>query len=91
MSSDKVNLVNFIVNQLIGPVILVLRVAPAINKVSSCVCTLANILHSIEYAKQKQPGAIKKGAAKQSRIKRIIWHLRWLVRTRADISLRPGE
>ena len=32
-------------------------------------------------------GLLKKGAAKQSR---IIWHLRWLVRTRADISLRPS-
>ena len=42
------------------------------------------------YAKQKQPGAVKKGAAKQSRIKSIAWHLRWLVRTRAAISLRPS-
>ena len=36
-------------------------------------------------------GLLKKGAAKQSRIKSITWHLRWLVRTRADISLRPSE
>ena len=43
----------------------------------------------ILYAKQKQPGAVKKGAAKQSRIKNIMWHLRWLVRTRADIKLQP--
>ena len=35
-------------------------------------------------------GLLKKGAAKQSRIKNIAWHLRWLVRTRADISLRPS-
>ena len=35
-------------------------------------------------------GLLKKGAAKQSRIKSIVWHLRWLVRTRADISLRPS-
>ena len=42
------------------------------------------------YAKQKQPGAIKKGAAKQSRIINIVWHLRWLVRTRGDISLQPS-
>ena len=42
------------------------------------------------YAKQKQPGAVKKGTAKQSRIKSIVWHLRWLVRARADISLRPS-
>ena len=41
-------------------------------------------------AKQKQPGAVKKGTAKQSRIKSIAWHLRWLVRTRADIGLRPS-
>ena len=33
---------------------------------------------------------LKKGAAKQSRIKSIAWHLRWLVSTRADISLRPS-
>ena len=32
----------------------------------------------------------KKGVAKQSRIKSIVWHLRWLVRTRADITLRPS-
>ena len=35
-------------------------------------------------------GLLKKGAAKQSRIKSIAWHLRWPVRTRADISLRPS-
>ena len=35
-------------------------------------------------------GLLKKGAAKQSRIKSIAWSLRWLVRTRADISLRPS-
>ena len=35
-------------------------------------------------------GLLKKGAAKQSRIKSIVWHLRWPVRTRADISLRPS-
>ena len=34
-------------------------------------------------------GPLKKGAAKQSRINSVVWHLRWLVRTRADISLRP--
>ena len=33
---------------------------------------------------------LKKGSAKQSRIKRIIWHLRWLASTRADISLQPS-
>ena len=36
-------------------------------------------------------GLLKKGAAKQKRIKNIMWHLRWLVRTRADISLWPSE
>ena len=35
-------------------------------------------------------GRLKKGAAKQSRIKSIACHLRWLVRTRADIGLRPS-
>ena len=35
-------------------------------------------------------GLLKKGTANQSRIKSIVWHLRWLVRTRADISLRPS-
>ena len=39
---------------------------------------------------QKQPQAVKKGAAKQSRIKSIVWHLRWLVRTRVDSSLLPS-
>ena len=33
-------------------------------------------------------GLLKKGVAKQSRIKSIVWHLRWPVITRADISLR---
>ena len=51
--------------------------------------TLIRIVVNIN-AKQKQPGAVKKGAAKQSRIKSIAWHLRWLVRTRADISLWPS-
>ena len=31
-----------------------------------------------------------KNAAKQSRVKNIMWFLRWPVRTRADISLRPS-
>ena len=36
-------------------------------------------------------GLLNKGMAnKQSRIKSIMWHLRWLVRTRADISLPPS-
>ena len=37
------------------------------------------------------PGLLKKGEAKQSRIKSIAWHLRWIVRTRADIGLRPNR
>ena len=41
-------------------------------------------------AKQKHPGAVKKGAAKQSRINSIARHLRWLVKARADISLQPS-
>ena len=41
-------------------------------------------------AKQKLPEAVKKGVVKQSGIKSIVWHLRWLVRTRADISLQPS-
>ena len=35
-------------------------------------------------------GLLKKATAKQSRLKSIAWHLSWLVRTRADISLRPS-
>ena len=35
-------------------------------------------------------GPLKKGAAKQIRVKRIIWHLRLVVRAMADISLRPS-
>ena len=42
------------------------------------------------YARQNSPGLLKKGAAKQSRIKSITWHLRWLVRAKANISLRPS-
>ena len=41
-------------------------------------------------AKQKPPKAVKKGILKQSRIKRIIWHLKWLASTSADISLQPS-
>ena len=33
---------------------------------------------------------LKKGVAKQSRIKSIAWHMRYLVKTRADISLWPS-
>ena len=33
---------------------------------------------------------LKKGAAKQSRIKSIACYLRWLVRTMADICLQPS-
>ena len=33
---------------------------------------------------------LKKGAAKQSRIKNIVWDLKRLVRARADISLWPS-
>ena len=44
------------------------------------------------YTKQNSLGLLKKGTAKQGRIKRrIIWHLRWLVSTRADINLLPSE
>ena len=39
---------------------------------------------------KNSPGLLKNGAAEQSRIKSIAWNLRWLVRTRADISLRPS-
>ena len=48
------------------------------------------VLNSPPFYKQKQPGAVNKGVAKQSRIKNIVWHLRWLVRTRADICLWQG-
>ena len=40
---------------------------------------------------KNSPGLLKKCAAKQGRIKSIAWHLRWLVRTRADIGLRQSE
>ena len=52
--------------------------------IPSLTCVITN-------AKQKQPGAVTKGAAKQSRFKSITsWHLRWLVRTRVDINLWPS-
>ena len=44
----------------------------------------------VSIAKQKQPWAVKKGMAKQSRVNNTVWYLRGLVRTRADISLRPS-
>ena len=44
-------------------------------------------MHVYMHTKQKQPGAVEKGA---SRIKNVVWHLRWLVRTGADIRLRPS-
>ena len=50
-----------------------------------------SLIFSYTYMLNKNsPGLLKKGAAKQSRIKSIAWHLRWLVRTRADIGLRPS-
>ena len=36
-------------------------------------------------------GLLKKGIAKQNKIKSIALDLRWLIRTRADIGLRPSE
>ena len=35
-------------------------------------------------------GLLKKAQPKQSRMKSIMWHLRWLVRTRVNISLQPS-
>ena len=56
-----------------------------------CSITIAyKAMYVYIYTKQKQPGAVKKGAAKQSRIQSITWHLRQVVRTRADINLRPS-
>ena len=52
----------------------------------------AYIIYNIAIFKlnKNSSGLLKKGVAKQSRIKSIAWHLRWLVRTRADIGLRPS-
>ena len=47
-------------------------------------------LYNIYMLNKNSPGLLKKGAAKQSRIKSIAWNLRWLLRTRADIGLRPS-
>ena len=68
----------------------------AINKLSislfyvKCMrkCNQYTYIHMLN---KNSLGLLKKGAAKQSRIKSIAWHLRWLVRTRADISLRPSR
>ena len=50
------------------------------------------IPQKISYMQNKNSlGPLKKGAAKQSRIKRIAWHLRWLISTSADTSLQPSE
>ena len=44
-----------------------------------CTCKCAYVHVHVLYAKQNQPGAVEKGVAKQSRIKSIMWHLRWVV------------
>ena len=41
-----------------------------------------HMVYAYIYAKQKQPGAVKKGAAKQSRIKSIVWHLNWFCKNK---------
>ena len=48
-------------------------------------------MYGYKYAEQKQPGVVKKGAAKQSRVKSIMWHLRRVARTRVDTSLWPSR
>ena len=51
------------------------------------------MLQKISYvhAKQKQPRAVKKGAAMQSRINSIKWHSRWLLGARADLISVCGQ
>ena len=56
----------------------------------SCSAVLTDGNYNIYMLNKNSLGLLKKGAAKQSRIKSIVWHLSWLVRTRADISLRPS-
>ena len=58
--------------------------------VHSYPCNRFILLKISDMLNKNSLGPLKKGTAKQSRIKRIIWHLRWLVRARADISLRPN-
>ena len=55
-----------------------------LQKFSSLLCR-----HILYMLNKNSLGPLKKGAAKQSRINSVVWHLRWLVRTKADISLRP--
>ena len=42
------------------------------------------------FTKQNQPWAVKKAKPSKVKIKRIVWHMRWMVRARADISLQPN-
>ena len=52
--------------------------------------TIPVVQSSVYRLPKNSLGLLKKGATKQSRIKNIMWHLRWLVRTRVDISLQPS-
>ena len=45
---------------------------------------------SIQHAKQNSLGLLKKARPSKVRIKSTVWHLRWLVRTRADINPQPS-
>ena len=44
----------------------------------------------IDMLSKNSLGLLKKDVAKQSGMKSIVWHLGWLVRARADISLLPS-
>ena len=60
------------------------------NLCASCLCFMNKRTIVIYMLSKNSLGLLKKGVAKQSRIKRIIRHLKWLASTKADISLRPS-
>ena len=86
--STLILFLNFIKDQLI--IIITLK-NPNINVcMYICMYVCMHVFMYVCMLNKNSLGLLKKGAAKQSRIKSIAWHLRWLVRTRADISLRPS-
>ena len=89
---------SFIMQCLAFVVVLGLDRINALNSLSCSVNNFSVILRSsypcspqkISDMLKNSLGLLKEVVAEQSRIKRIIWHLRWLVRTRADISLQSS-
>ena len=78
---------NFISSKIIRPTVLYGTTKEFLIFIFLCVFILQKIS---DMQMENSLGLLKNGAVKKSRIKRIMWHLRWLVCTRADISFRPS-